>query len=98
MFVLLFRILLFLFVWVVVIFPMRSSPIGGPMLIVFNCPLRSFYIEFPGAYAGGFPVARKPPNVRNEQRFWAFFGRAHDRSEKNAKLQQTVTQSNIQVK
>ena len=44
---------------------------------------------------GGFPLPGNPPNVPNEQRFWAFFGRAHDRSGKNAKLQKIVTQSNL---
>ena len=44
---------------------------------------------------GGFALPGNPPNVLNEQRFWAYFGGAHDRSGKNAKCQQIVTESNL---
>ena len=52
------------------------------------------YFQVRRVRRGGFPLPGNPPNVPNEQRFWAYFGRVHDRSSKNAKLQQIVTQSN----
>ena len=50
--------------------------------------------DSPGKYAGGFPVPGNPKMIQTSN-VLGIFGRARDRTDKNAKLPQIVTQSNL---
>ena len=71
------------------------SPEVALALLPVSMALFPLHLQARTQGGGRFPVARKPPKSSKRATFWAILGSARDRSDKNEKLHQIVTQSNL---